>query len=63
MIGNDKFLDIFAFVELKAKITASLKLGENCAPLRTAQGILTKLSDCKLEMLIWFVLHDKIREY
>ena len=36
----------------------SLKRGENLAHVRIVQGILVDMKDCKLEMLVWFILHD-----
>ncbi|XP_078368768.1 uncharacterized protein LOC144652583 [Oculina patagonica] len=47
--------------KLKDEATRSLKRGKNLAPMGVVQGMLIKLRDCKLEMLIWFVLHDMLR--
>ncbi|XP_078368774.1 uncharacterized protein LOC144652587 [Oculina patagonica] len=47
--------------KLKVEATRSLKRGKNLAPMRVVQGMLIKLRDCKLEMLIWFVLHNMLR--
>ncbi len=53
---------LLSLVELKVEATRSLKRGKKLAPMRVVQGMLIKLRDCKLEMLIWFVLHD-MREF
>ncbi|XP_078368771.1 uncharacterized protein LOC144652586 isoform X1 [Oculina patagonica] len=47
--------------KLKVEATRSLTRGKNLAPMRVVQGMLIKLRDFKLEMAIWFVLHDMLR--
>ena len=34
------------------------KADENVSPLRVIRGLLIKLKDFKLKMLVWFILHD-----
>ena len=43
---------------LKVEVPMSLKRVEYLGSLKVAQGVLIKLNSCKLEMLIWFILHD-----